>query len=95
MAKQNLDYTKIRAKINGRMSRTLIDAGNLVKVDETVLTTIVSLDPIYVTFGVDEHLLRRVHTYVRKGTAQADAGRQSSGADGAGQRGRFSAPGVR
>ena len=67
LAKQNLDYTKIRAKIDGRMSRTLLDAGNLVKVDETVLTTIVSLQPIFVTFGVDEHLLRRVHTYVEKG----------------------------
>ena len=67
LAKQNLDYTKISAKIYGRMSRTLIDPGNLVKVDETVLTTIVSMDPIFVTFGVDEHLLRRVHTYVEKG----------------------------
>jgi RND family efflux transporter MFP subunit len=67
LAKQNLDYTKIRAKIDGRMSRTMLDAGNLVKVDETVLTTIVSLQPIFVTFGVDEHLLRRVHTYVEKG----------------------------
>ncbi len=70
LAKQNLDYTKIRAKINGRMSRTLMDAGNLVKVDETVLSTIVSLEPIYVTFGVDERLLRRVHSYVEKGLVQ-------------------------
>ena len=47
-----------------------MDAGNLVKVDETVLSTIVSLEPIYVTFGVDERLLRRVHSYVEKGLVQ-------------------------
>ena len=52
------------------MSRTMIDPGNLVKVDETVLTTIVSLDPIYAMFGVDERLLEPRSFLRRKGLVQ-------------------------
>ena len=67
LAKLNLSYCQVRAPIGGKMSRTLLDAGNLVKADETVLTTIVAQDPIYAYFGVDERLLKRVRSYVSKG----------------------------
>jgi RND family efflux transporter MFP subunit len=67
LAKLNLGYTKITAPISGRVSRTQFDEGNLVRADETVLTTIVALDPIYAVFGVDERLLQKVHSYVEKG----------------------------
>jgi RND family efflux transporter MFP subunit len=67
LAKLNLSYTKIVAPISGRMSRTMFDQGNLVQADQTVLTTIVALDPIYATFGVDERLLVKVHSYIEKG----------------------------
>jgi RND family efflux transporter MFP subunit len=67
LAKLNLSYTKIAAPISGRVSRTVYDEGNLVRADETVLTTIVALNPIYATFGVDERLLKKVHDYVDKG----------------------------
>ena len=67
LAKLNLSYTKIMAPISGRVSRTVFDEGNLVRADETVLTTIVALDPIYAVFGVDERLLQKVHAYVAKG----------------------------
>ena len=72
LAKLNLSYTKITAPISGRVSRTLYDEGNLVRADETVLTTIVALDPIYATFGVDERLLKKVHDYVAKGLLKTD-----------------------
>jgi RND family efflux transporter MFP subunit len=67
LAKLNLSYCQVRAPINGKMSRTLLDAGNLVKADETILTTIVAQDPIYAYFGVDERLLKRVRSYVDQG----------------------------
>jgi RND family efflux transporter MFP subunit len=72
LAKQNLDYTQIRAPISGRMSRALIDPGNLVRADDTVLSSIVSEDPIYAYFGVDERLLKRIHEYIASGLIKKD-----------------------
>ena len=56
----NLGFTKITSKINGRISRRMVDPGNLVQADTTPLTTIVSLDPIYAYFDVDERTLLRL-----------------------------------
>jgi len=54
-AELQLSYTDIKAPIAGRISRTLVTAGNLVgQTDATLLTTIVSQDPIYVYFDVPE-----------------------------------------
>jgi len=56
-AKLNLDFTKIRAPIDGRIGRELITEGNLVGgggADATLLTFIVTVDPIYVYVDVDE-----------------------------------------
>jgi RND family efflux transporter MFP subunit len=72
LAKQNLDYTQIHAPISGRMSRSLIDPGNLVRADDTMLSSIVSEDPIYAYFGVDERLLRRIHEYIASGLIKKD-----------------------
>ena len=58
-AKLNLEYTKIRAPIDGRIGRELITEGNLVSGgggDATRLTFIVSTDPVYVYVDADEHL---------------------------------------
>jgi RND family efflux transporter MFP subunit len=57
-ARLNLEWTTVRAPIAGRISRAAITAGNLVQAGPptaTLLTTIVSLDPIYVYFDSDEH----------------------------------------
>ena len=67
LAKTNLDWTKVTSPINGVTSRTMIDPGNLVKADATVLTTIVSLDPIYAYFDVDERTDLRLERLVREG----------------------------
>ncbi len=51
-AKINLDYTEIHAPITGRISRTAVTEGNVVGPTTGTLATIVSQDPIYVTFPV-------------------------------------------
>ena len=57
-ARLNLGYTQIHAPIGGRVSRTLVDAGNLVGAGEyTLLTTIVKDDPIYAYFSASEREL--------------------------------------
>ena len=56
-AKLNLEWTVVRAPITGRVSRAAVTPGNLVQAgppSATLLTTIVSLDPIYVYFDSDE-----------------------------------------
>jgi RND family efflux transporter MFP subunit len=50
----NLEFTRVTAPISGRISRALVTAGNFVTNGQTPLTTLVSLDPIYVTFDGDE-----------------------------------------
>jgi RND family efflux transporter MFP subunit len=54
IAALNLSWTKVTAPIAGRISRRLVDPGNLVKADETVLGRIVSTDAMYVYFDMDE-----------------------------------------
>ena len=48
----NLDYTEIRAPIDGRISRALETVGNVVGPSSGTLATIVSQDPMYITFPV-------------------------------------------
>jgi RND family efflux transporter MFP subunit len=57
----DLEYSRITAPISGRISRALLSVGNLVNAGATdpVLTTIVSVDPIYLYFNVDERSLQR------------------------------------
>lgn len=56
-SKINLDYTEIRAPIDGRIGRTSVTIGNVVNPTSGVLATIVSSDPMYVVFSVS---VRRV-----------------------------------
>ncbi len=60
VASLNLTFTKVIATTSGRISRHLIDRGNLVRADETLLTTIVSLEPMYAYFDVDERTLLKL-----------------------------------
>lgn len=53
-ARLDLGFAEIHAPITGRISRKLVSEGNLVTANETLLTTIVALDPIYFYFDVDE-----------------------------------------
>lgn len=58
--KINLDFTKVLSPIDGVVSRYYLTLGNLVNQDQTVLTTVVSEDPIYVYFDVDERTMLRI-----------------------------------
>jgi RND family efflux transporter MFP subunit len=69
-ARLNLSYTKINAPISGRISRRMIDPWNVVKSEETPLTTIVSQDPIWANFDVDEPNVLRLRRLVRDGKMQ-------------------------
>lgn len=53
-ARINLEYSQIRAPISGRIGERLVTPGNLVVADQTVLTTIVAISPIYFYFDIDE-----------------------------------------
>ena len=53
-ARLNLDYTQIRAPISGRIGRLDVTVGNLIGASGQVLTTLLSLDPIYAAFNADE-----------------------------------------
>lgn len=68
-AKLDLEYTKITAPIDGRIDRSLISVGNLIQTDQSVLTTIVTLNPIDFYFDVDE---RRLLNFARTARGRGD-----------------------
>ena len=70
-AKHNEEFTRVRAPIGGLLSRRLVDPGNLIQADVTSLTTIVSLDPMYVYFDVDERTVLKLRGLVREGKLQS------------------------
>ena len=65
-AKLDLGYAEIRAPISGRIGRHLIDAGNLVNAEQTLLAIIESTDPIYAYFYVSESIELRFMQLVRE-----------------------------
>jgi RND family efflux transporter MFP subunit len=67
LAKLNVDYTKVTAALDGIVSRTMVDPGNMVKADDTVLTTIVTQDPIYAYFDIDERNALRLSRQLAQG----------------------------
>src|SRR5262245_25370933 len=69
-AQLNVEFTQIRAPISGRISRNLVSIGNLINggtTQSTLLTTIVSLDPIYCYFEADERSYLKGMRQVRNG----------------------------
>src|SRR5205814_735964 len=63
----NLDFTRVTAPIAGRISRALVTSGNFVTNGQTLLTTLVSLDPIYVSFDGDEKVYLKYTKLSRDG----------------------------
>jgi RND family efflux transporter MFP subunit len=66
-AKQNLEYTTVRAKFAGRVSRQMVDPGSMVKANETGLTTLVTNGKMYVWFDVDERTAIRIRKLIEAG----------------------------
>jgi len=74
-AKLNLGFTEVRAPIAGRVGRAIATAGNLARADDTLLTTVVSQNPVYVYFDCDEQ------SYLRYNARRADPKHRAIGAD--------------
>ncbi|HEY7884692.1 MAG TPA: efflux RND transporter periplasmic adaptor subunit [Cellvibrionaceae bacterium] len=53
-AELDLQYTRITAPVSGRAGRALVTRGNLANADQTLLTTVVSVNPVHVYFEADE-----------------------------------------
>lgn len=66
-AKLNLEFAHITTPIDGMVSRNLLTIGNVVTPDNTLLTTVVSQDPIYGYFNVDERTMLTIRELVRSG----------------------------
>lgn len=66
-ARLDLQFTEVRAPIDGRAGRALVTAGNLAQADATALTTLVSLDPVHVHFDADEQAYLRYNELARRG----------------------------
>lgn len=72
-ARLDLQFTQVRAPVSGRAGRALVTAGNLAQADATLLTTVVSQDPVFVYFEADEQTWLRYAELARKGE-RADTG---------------------
>ena len=88
-AQLNLSYCNIRSPIDGRAGSLLLQAGNLVKAnDTTALVNINQLQPVYVTFSAPEQLLPEIrrysagHTLSVTGTGVADGSNRPVSATG-------------
>lgn len=67
----NLGYTKVISPIDGRASRYDLTVGNLVQVDTTMLTTVVSVDPMYAYADIDERTVLYIRELIREGKAKS------------------------
>jgi RND family efflux transporter MFP subunit len=71
----DLGYTKVIAPVSGRVSRYVVTVGNLIQSGDqgggTLLTTLVSIDPMYANFDVDEYTVLRVRKLIREGKAKS------------------------
>jgi len=63
----NKEFTRVVSPIDGQVSRYYLTLGNLVNQDQTLLTTVMSLDPMYVYFDMDESTLLQMRTAIAEG----------------------------
>lgn len=78
-ARLNLSFTEVRAPIAGRISRKLVTEGNLVRENETLLTTIVQLDPVHFYFDIDERSYLAYQRISRQGGNSSSGGSNGRG----------------
>jgi len=81
LAKLNLEFTEIRAPINGRIGRAFVTEGNLISSGvsgsgATLLTTIVSLDPLYCYADADERAILKYIQLNREGKRESARDKQ-------------------
>jgi RND family efflux transporter MFP subunit len=63
----NLEFTRVTSPIDGQISRYFYTPGNLIIQDQTLLTTVVSVDPMYAYFDMDERTVLRVRKAINEG----------------------------
>ena len=73
-AKLDMEFVQIRAPMGGRISRRLVSVGNLVIANDTLLSTVVSLDPIQFYFDADERSYLDYLGHLVPGTDPGQAG---------------------
>jgi RND family efflux transporter MFP subunit len=75
-AEIELEHSEVRAPISGRISRAMTTAGNYVTAGITLLTTIVSVDPVFIYSDIDENSLLKIKALERdKKTYLNEAGK--------------------
>jgi multidrug efflux system membrane fusion protein len=76
-ARLNLEYTEVRAPVAGRIGKIEFTVGNLIVAGPTapVLTTLVSLNPIYASFNADEEVVTRALAALADAPLPADTNR--------------------
>src|SRR5579862_495156 len=78
-ARLNLDYTIIRSPIDGYVGRALLQAGNMVKANDTIsLVVINQVKPVYVSFAIPEQQLPTVRELMRKGSLTVNVAQPNS-----------------
>lgn len=70
-ARLDLSFTEVRSPIDGRTGRAQVTAGNLALADATLLTTVVSLDPVHVYFEADEQSFLGYQALARTGRRES------------------------
>jgi len=65
-ARLNVEFTNVISPIDGRVGRNLLTVGNLVKQDNSLLTTVDSQDPMYAYFDIDEHAFLRIQRLIEQ-----------------------------
>ncbi len=78
IARLNMSFTKVRAPMDGQISRTLVDPGNLIQQDTTLLTDIVAPDKLYVYFDLNEESMQRVQGLIAQGRVESGPGKEVS-----------------
>jgi multidrug efflux system membrane fusion protein len=80
-AELNLEFTQVTAPIDGRVGRAIVTEGNLVSSgpgEATLLTTVVSLDPVYAYFDADEQIFLKYSARSSKGGGLRNGSRRGS-----------------
>jgi multidrug efflux system membrane fusion protein len=70
-AELNLEFTRIEAPISGRIGAALVKPGNLVAPGETLLSTLMSVDPVHVVFEGDERAYLKYQQMARDGSRES------------------------
>jgi RND family efflux transporter MFP subunit len=73
-AQLDVEFTEIKSPLSGRISRKLVSEGNLINANETILTNVLTLDPIQFYFDVDERSYLAYSRQTQGGTRTSTEG---------------------